>query len=441
MTDHPSPESNSRTEPEVRTGSERFNLDAARPTGRPIYESSLLPTRKHRRFSPWLVTPTLLIALVAILYVLLFAPKPRRAVVTTGKLIYASDANSPGISHLWISQADGGSVHPLTSGTFSDTSPAWTADGNQIAFVSDRSEGQNQIYVVDGDGKNLSQFTHNPGTKSQPAFAPGSNTLIGYLSGGALVVSDVAKGENSPLLPSTPQSAHSTSTDPSLQLETPAVVTGFAWRSSADSSNPGLAAVLETAGIQTLVVLPDFHSPLIRTQNGQPNGPPLAAADSVTPAWAPDGSHMAVALLHVQGLPGGRKGSTLAQFDTQGIAQRSLIRPILDPAIGPQNPVFSPDGSQIVFEVWQQPDLASRKRLGLFIVPADGSGAIRPLAKEDAGLAQFSPDGKYIYFLAQRPGGGHDLWRISPEGTAPARVSDGKANVTAFALSPQAGKE
>ena len=441
MTDHPSPESDSRAEPEVRTGSERFNLNAARPTGRPIYESSLLPTRKHRRFSPWLIIPSLLIALVAILYVLLFAPKPRRAVVTAGMVIYASDANSPGISHLWLAQADGGGAHPLTSGAFSDASPVWTADGNQLAFVSDRTQGQNQIFVVDGDGKNLTQVTHNPGSKAQPMFAPGSNSLIGYLSGGTLVVGDVAKGENSPLLPPAPQTSQAGSTDPSLQPETAAVVTGFAWRPLPDTGSPSLAAVLETAGVQTLVVLPDLNSPLIRTQNGRPDGPPLAAADSVNLSWEPDGSRMAVALLHVTGLPGGRKGSLLAQFDPQGIAQRELMPPILDPAIGPQNPVFSPDGSQIVFEMWQQSDLASRKRLGLYIVPSDGSGAVRPLAKGDAGAAEFSPDGKYIYFLARRPNGGHDLWRFNPDGTAPTRVSDGKADVKSFALSPQAQKQ
>ena len=441
MTDLPNPDHNSSSETEVRTGSERFNLNAARPTGRPIYEPAALTTHKRRRFSPWLVIPTLLAALAALLYFLLFAPKPRHAVATAGTLIYASDANSPGVSHLWLSQADGSGAHPLTSGAFSDASPAWTADGYQLAFVSDRTQGQNQIYVMDGDGKNVAQLTHNPGAKAQPAFAPASNSLLGYLAGGTLVVGDVTKGESSPLLPSSLQSAHPGSVDKSQQPEAEAVITGFAWRKTADSTNPGLAAVEENAGVQNLVVLPDLGSSLIRTQNGQAGGPPLASADSVNPTWAPDGARLAVALLHVQGLSGGRKGSLLAQFDASGIAQRSLIPPIADPAIGPQAPVFSPDGSALLFELWQQPDLASRKRLGLFRVPTDGSGTVQPLARGDAGAAQFSLDGKYVYFLARRPNGGHDLWRISPDGTSPSRVSDGKADVTSYALSPQVQKK
>ncbi len=439
MTDHPKPDP--RAEPEVRTGSERFNLNAARPTGRPIYESSLFQARKRRRFSPWLVVPSLLVALVAILYVLLFAPKPRRTVLTAGMVTYASDAGSPGLTHLWVAQGDGSGAHPLTSGAFAETSPAWTADGNQIAFVSDRVQGQNQIYVMDGDGKNPTQITHNPGAKARPAFAPGSNSLLGYLAGGALVVGDVTKGENAPLLPPASQSSHAASTDSNLQADAAAVVTDFAWRPSAASDAPGLAAVLETAGVQTLVIVPDLGSPPRLTQNGQPDGPPLAAADVVSPAWSPDGSHMVVALLHVQGLPGGRKASGLLQFDAQGTVQRPVIPLLQGPLIGPQNPVFSPDGSQILFEMWQQPDLASRKRIGLFMAPADGSGPPRLLAKGDAGSAQFSPDGKYIYFLARRRDGRHDLWRISPNGTSPARISDGKSEVTNFALSPQVQKQ
>ena len=104
---------------------------------------------------------------------------------------------------------------------------------------------------------------------------------------------------------------------------------------------------------------------------------------------------------------------------------------------GPQNPVFSPDGTQILFEAWSQPDLASRRRLGLFLVPTDGSAPPRLVYKGDASQAQFAPDGSAIFFLAGRPGGGHDLCRIAPDGTGFARLSDGRADVSGLSVSPQ----
>ena len=224
-------------------------------------------------------------------------------------------------------------------------------------------------------------------------------------------------------------------------------MTAFAWQPSApDPVNPGLAAVLDTNGIQTLAVLPALGGSPRLTQNDQPDGPPLAAADGVTAAWSPDGSKIVAALLHVAGLPAGQKASGLILLDGQGNlvrdAQGNAPRPLFalrDPALGPQNPTYSPDGSRIAFEVWRQPDLASRARLGLFLIPS-GGGTPKQVAQGDAGAAQFSRDGTQLFFLQRRPDGGHDLVREGVDGTGRTRLSDGKSDVTGFAVSPQAAK-
>ncbi|MGI4790707.1 MAG: TolB family protein [Janthinobacterium lividum] len=415
-----------------------------RSTGRPVYESTLLPKRKRRRFSPWLVVPGLLILLLAVFYFLVFGPKPRRAVATAGSIIYASDLNSPGMTHLWTMKAADPTAVPrqLTTGAASDTSPAFTADGSQAAFLSNRGGGQNQIWLMDSDGKNAVQVTRTAGAKSHPLFAPGSNVLLGFLSGASLAVMDVGKGDASILLPPPVTSTHPTSTDPSQSQGTTSAAVDFMWKpfadqASADKTNPGLAAVLETAGVQTLAVMPSLSAAPRLTQNDQPNGPPLATADRIAPAWAPDGSKMAVGLLHVLGLPAGQKASGLIQFDGTGSVQKPLLPLLRDPAIGPQNPLYSPDGTQIVFELWRQADLASRTVLGLFIVDADGTGTPHLLARGDSSAAQFSLDGKQVYFLHRRADGGHDLSRVNADGTGPIRLSDGHSDITSFALSPQ----
>ena len=419
-----------------------LSSDSPRPTGRPVYESSLLPQRRRRRFSPWLVVPGLLVLLLAVFYFLVFGPKPRRFVATAGSVVFASDLNSPGVPHLWTMSAGGSGTAPrqLTTGAASDLSPAWTADGNQVAFLSDRDGGSNQLWLMDGDGKNLVQITRTTGAKSHPMFAPGSNTLLGFLSGASLAVLDIGRGGASLLLPSAQAHIRPDATDPSQAQDTAAAniaAVDFAWKPAADKSGPGLAAVLEQAGVQTLAMLPDLAAAPRLTQNDQPTGPPLAAADRISLGWAPDASHLAVGLLHVQGLPAGQKASGLIQFDSAGIVQKPLLPLLRDPAVGPQNPVYSPDGSQLTFEIWRQADLASRAVLGLFIVDADGSGTPHLLAKSDAENAQFSADGKVVFFLARRPDGGHDLDRINADGTSPARLSDGHSDITSFALSPQ----
>ncbi len=412
-----------------------------RPTGRPVYESNLLPQRRRRRFSPWLIIPGLLIVLLAVFYFLVFGPKPRRFVSTAGTVVFVSDQNSPGTAHLWTVKTDGTSAAPrqITTGPSADINPVFTADGNQIAFLSNRGGGPNQIWIMDGDGKNPVQATRTAGAKADPEFAPGSNSLLGFLSGASLAVMDVGKGDATLLLPTPAASTHSASTDPAQAQDANAAAVSFAWKpaGSKDSDSVGLAAVLETAGVQTLAVLPTLASAPRLTQNDQPNGPPLAAADRLSLAYAPDGTKMAVGMLHVQGLPAGQNISGLILFDGDGTVLKPIVPPQKDAALRPQNPVYSPDGTQVVFELWRQTDLASRTILGLFIVDADGTGTPHVLAKGDAEAAQFSSDGKHVFFLARRADGGHDLYKINSDGTVPVRLTGGHSDLTGFALSPQ----
>ena len=51
----------------------------------------------------------------------------------------------------------------LTKDKAEDSSPTWSTDGTQIAFVSDRTnrEQANEIYVVDATGGEAKQITSN----------------------------------------------------------------------------------------------------------------------------------------------------------------------------------------------------------------------------------------------------------------------------------------
>ncbi len=180
----------------------------ARP-GRPIYESNLLPSRRRRRVSPWVVVPLLLLGLGGVLYFLVFAPRPRPNVSTAGKSSMPPRPLARALRISGLRQPTAPAAASADeSGSGGDTSPTFTADGKQVAFLSNRAGGQNQIYIVDGDGKNLTQVTRTAGAKSQPAFAPGSNTLLGFLSGGTLAVTDVDKESVTLLLPAPAQSSH-----------------------------------------------------------------------------------------------------------------------------------------------------------------------------------------------------------------------------------------
>jgi Tol biopolymer transport system component len=107
-------------------------------------------------------------------------------------------------------------------------------------------------------------------------------------------------------------------------------------------------------------------------------------------------------------------------------------------SVGPEHPVFSPDGSKIVFELWNESGAATRRSLGLFVVPTSGASKPVGIFGGNAEDARFASDGS-LFFLARRQDGGHDLLTMQLDGTGLRRVSDGKEDITAFCISPQHG--
>ena len=59
---------------------------------------------------------------------------------------------------LWLLDIESGSSYRLTAGVKTDTSPAWSPDGKQIAFLSTR-DGSPQVYVIPVDGGEAKPLT------------------------------------------------------------------------------------------------------------------------------------------------------------------------------------------------------------------------------------------------------------------------------------------
>lgn len=85
-------------------------------------------------------------------------------------------------THLYIFSIEKKSLAQITSGDFDDSQPAWSPDGKQLAFTSNRSTPDpdatrdSNIWVVAADntdkGAHLTQITTNPGADDQPAWSP-----------------------------------------------------------------------------------------------------------------------------------------------------------------------------------------------------------------------------------------------------------------------------
>ena len=73
--------------------------------------------------------------------------------------------------------SDGGNHVRLTIDPAIDYDPSWSPNGDRIAFVSNRDNGVEQIYVMDSDGRNLMRLTKES-THNEPAWSPAGEKIV-----------------------------------------------------------------------------------------------------------------------------------------------------------------------------------------------------------------------------------------------------------------------
>jgi TolB protein len=58
-----------------------------------------------------------------------------------------------------------------------DTAPVLSPDGSKVAFMSQRDEGNWNVYVVNVDGSNLQRLTDDPAEDGLPVWSPDGNAI------------------------------------------------------------------------------------------------------------------------------------------------------------------------------------------------------------------------------------------------------------------------
>jgi dipeptidyl aminopeptidase/acylaminoacyl peptidase len=87
--------------------------------------------------------------------------------------------------HVWIVDVPAGSARKLTDGDWDDAQPAWSRDGREIAFVSNRTDARESntvadIHIVAVDTGAVRRVTDGVGSYGNPSFSDDGATIACY---------------------------------------------------------------------------------------------------------------------------------------------------------------------------------------------------------------------------------------------------------------------
>jgi TolB protein len=239
-------------------------------------------------------------------------------------------------------------------GNAADYGPAWSPDGQKIAFVSGRSNTSlsfvdTDIYIMDKDGQNVVQWNGSKDNSADkyPEWSPDGSSLIFSSSpntGGALA--DVSNIYMAPASPTT----KATATNLTMQ---DMVESDPSW------SPDGNQIVFDSLRDDNwhIYAMDKNGSNFVQLTFG--NG----SESEISPAWSPDGSRIAYT-----GVLGTRADIYVMNVDGTNIVKLTN---------GPANsflPVWSPESRRIAFV---SAAVGDNKNENIYVMNADGSNVVQ----------------------------------------------------------------
>jgi dipeptidyl aminopeptidase/acylaminoacyl peptidase len=324
-------------------------------------------------------------------------------------------------TRIWMTPTSGGDAIVMTAEKESSSHPRWSPDGKFLAFLSKRGEGKTQVWLLNRMGGEAQKLTDTIQDVDDFAWAPDSKRLVLILQDPSPEELDEAKAKEKDKPGSTDKDKDKDKDAKPKKPKTPPPFVIDRYRFKTDT-----IGYLDRRRTH-LYVFDVATKAVVQITSGD--------FDDEQPAWSPDGKLLAFSSNRSTPDPDRTYDSNIWVVAADNTDKGAHLTQVTTNPGEDDEPAWSPDGKWITYVTKLDPKLLVYATRHVAVSPATGGQAkVLTLAFDRMSrLPHFSPDGQFIYFIADDDGS-QNLFRMPAAGGEITRAISGHVVVSNYTI-------